>query len=453
MNKIPEHMIKKIRSLFFVLIAGLPLSGFAQQKSELLSVNELIKTGLDSSKSLKISQAKLQMAQAKYDQAMDATLPIVKLNANYTRLSDIEAPKFLFPGASEPVSLFPVYLNNYSVGISASETIFSGFRLKYAKESTNLLNDAAKFEFVKDREDIIFNLLNAYFNLNKLESSEKVIQENLKQTAERIRETELAEKNGLVIQNDLLRWKLQQSNLELTLLDIQNNLEVANYNLNLQLGQNPETKIEVDSNAITTFHTVLSLQEYMDLAAKNRNDLTAAQIRSNASFNNLQIAKNSYLPRITIQGEALDARPNSRYIPPVDKFNSTWAAGITFNWDLISIYSNKHNVDEYQSLYVQSKEGVNILSDAIKVDVNQNYLNYNEAIKRIQVMERSVVQSEENLRLTDSRYKNSLVILSELLEANNLVIQSKINLAIARADLQVAYYRLIKSAGNLQKEF
>lgn len=167
----------------------------------------------------------------------------------------------------------------------------------------------------------------------------------------------------------------------------------------------------------------------------------------------MQIAKNSYLPRITIQGEALDARPNSRYIPPVDKFNSTWAAGITFNWDLISIYSNKHNVDEYQSLYVQSKEGVNILSDAIKVDVNQNYLNYNEAIKRIQVMERSVVQSEENLRLTDSRYKNSLVILSELLEANNLVIQSKINLAIARADLQIAYYRLIKSAGNLQKEF
>ena len=68
-------------------------------------------------------------------------------------------------------------------------------------------------------------------------------------------------------------------------------------------------------------------------------------------------------------------------------------------------------------------------------------------------MERSVVQSEENLRLTDSRYKNSLVILSELLEANNLVIQSKINLAIARADLQIAYYRLIKSAGNLQKEF
>ena len=64
MNKIPEHMIKKIRSLFFVLIAGLPLSGFAQQKSELLSVNQLIKTGLDSSKSLKISQAKLQMARA-----------------------------------------------------------------------------------------------------------------------------------------------------------------------------------------------------------------------------------------------------------------------------------------------------------------------------------------------------------------------------------------------------
>lgn len=444
------------RQKTLLAVAMLTLMHFslqAQNSTTVTSVNQLIKIGLDSSKSLRISQAKLALAKAKYDQALDATLPNVKLTANYTRLSDIEAPKFLFPGASEPVTFFPIYVNNYSVGVSASETIFSGFRLKYAKESTKLLNDASKFEFNKDKDEIIFNLINAYFNLYKLKSSEQVVQDNLKQIVERVRETEISEKNGIVTHNDVLRWKLQQSNLELTLLDIQNNLEVANYNLDLQLGQDPSTKIEVDTNEINKIRDAKGLQDYLDMASKNRNELMSAQIKSTASYNNLQIAKNSYLPKITIQGEAIDARPNSRYIPPVDKFNSTWSAGATFSWDLMNIYSNKHNVDEYNSLFIQSKESVNILSDGIKVEVNQNYLNYNQAIRKIDVMEKTVSQSEENFRLMDSRFKNSLVILSDLLEANNIVVQSKINLALAKADLQIAYYRLIKSAGNIQKEF
>ena len=445
------NMHKKILFLLMILIISIHAS--AQNNVSRFTVNQLVKAGLDSSKSLRISDAKLKMAKAKYDQAMDATLPSVKLNANYTRLSDVEPFSFTFPGTTEAVTLFPVYVNNYSVGLTASETIFSGFRLKYAKESTNLLQEAAKYDFSKDKEDIIFNLITSYFNLYKLRSSEDVINENLKQIKERVRETELAQKNGIVTENDVLRWKLQESNLELALLDVKNNLEVANYNLDLLIGLDANTVIEIDTNDINSEKPAKPMQDYLDIASKNRNDLNAAQIRSSASYNNLQIAKNSYLPRITIQGEALDARPNQRYIPPVDKFNSTWAAGITFNWDLMNIYSNKHNVDEYRSLYTQSKESVNILSDAVKIEVNQNYLSLNQAKKKIEVMEKSVSQAEENFRLTDSRYKNSLVILSELLDANNIVIQSKINLALAKADLQIAYYRLQKSAGNLQKEF
>lgn len=445
-------MIKQFKLLLLLALAGSPVLSLAQANTKRLSVNELIKIGLDSSKSLRVSDAKLKLAQAKYDQAMDATLPAVRLNAGYTRLSDIEPPKFTFPGSSTPVSIFPVYVNNYSVSLSASETIFSGFRLKYAKESTNLMQQAAKFDFSKDKEEIVFNLINAYFNIYKLKSSEAVVSENLKQINERIRETKLALDNGLATQNDVLRWQLQASTLELTQLDIQNNLAVANYNLNLQLGLDGNTTIEIDSNEVNKIKNSNSLQAYLDQASKNRSDLNAAQTRSNASYNNFKIAKNSYLPRIAVQAEALDARPNSRYIPPVDKFNSTWAAGITFNWDLTNIYTNRHVVDEYQSLYTQSKEGVNILSDAIKVEVNQNYLAYNQSIKKVEVMEKSVQQAEENFRLMDSRYKNSLVVLSDLLDANNIVVQSKINMALAKADVQIAYYRLMKSAGNMTSE-
>jgi outer membrane protein TolC len=64
-------------------------------------------------------------------------------------------------------------------------------------------------------------------------------------------------------------------------------------------------------------------------------------------------------------------------------------------------------------------------------------------------LEKSVEQSEENYRLTNSRYRNNLVLLSELLDAENAVLNAKINLALSKADAQVAYYKLLKSTGTI----
>lgn len=437
----------KKRVILFVTLIGIAGNVFSQ--STTLSLQDVLKMGVDSSKALHISQTKVKIAEAKYDQAIDATLPSVKLSANYTRLSNIEEPKFLFPGASEPVSLFPVYVNNYSASLSVSETIFSGFRLKYAKESQQLLQKAASLDYGKDVEEVKMNLVNAYFNLYKLIVSKKVFDENLEQIKERIRETELAEKNGLATRNDVLRWQLQQSNLELSQLDLQNSIDVANYSLNLLLGYDGTKQIMVDTSNAGAAINLSSLDSYLSEAAKSRNDLLAAQTRADATYNSYKVARNSYLPKISVQGEVLDARPNSRYIPPVDKFNSTWAAGMTFSWDLMSIYSNSHNVDEYRSLLEQSRESVSLLSDNVKSEVNQAYLNCSEAAKKILVMQHAVEQATENYRLMDSRYRNNLVVLSDLLDANTILVQQKINLSIAKADQQLAYYRLLKSTGKI----
>jgi outer membrane protein TolC len=93
---------------------------------------------------------------------------------------------------------------------------------------------------------------------------------------------------------------------------------------------------------------------------------------------------------------------------------------------------------------------MNQLSDAVKMEVNQNYLSLKEANQRVAVLQKSVEQAEENYRITDSRHRNNLILLSELLDADNTLLNSKINLTLSRAEAQVAYYRLLKSTGGIQ---
>src|SRR6185436_1860779 len=108
----------------WLLLFLLSLTINAQQQKR-ISLEEAVRLGLENSKSMKLTQAKVDIANAKYSQALDAVLPNVTASASYQRLSDLDPPKVLFPGAAEPVAIFPVYVNSYSSRLSASEIIFS----------------------------------------------------------------------------------------------------------------------------------------------------------------------------------------------------------------------------------------------------------------------------------------------------------------------------------------
>ncbi len=436
----------KLKLIFlFILFASFSKA----QQTKLLTLDEAIKLSLENNKSLKISLAKSDVATARYNQAIDAALPSITAAASYQRLSDLSPPTINFPGIAEPVVIFPIYVNNYTTRLSASEIVFSGFRAKYAQESLRLIQQAAKLDADKDRDEIIFNTVQAYYNLYKIKESKKIVAENLLQLEQRINETRKQEQHGTAVHNDVLRWELQQSNLELTQLDIANSERVANYNMNLYLGLN-DVQIEVDTNAVNKLNEEKALSDYMSKATTSRADLQAINMRLQSAENNLKVANNSYLPQISIGGDLYNSRPNPRVIPPKDEFTFTWDVGVFFTWDLMRLYSNKHNVDEAKANLSQSKEAANQLSDAVKMEVNQDYLAWKEANQKINVLQKSVDQSEENYRIMDSRYQNSLVLMSDLLDADNTRLNSKINLALARADAQVAYYRLVKSVGSVQ---
>jgi len=185
---------------------------YAQQHKQ-LTLESAIQLGLENSKSLKISQAKVDAANAKYHQALDAALPSVNATASYQRLSDLSPPLIQLPGVAEPFAIFPIYVNNYSARLSASEVVFSGFRVKYAEESLRLMQQAAKLDADKDKDEIIFNIVQAYYNLYKIKESEKIIADNLEQIKQHVKETQLGEEHGTALRNDVLRWQLQQSNI------------------------------------------------------------------------------------------------------------------------------------------------------------------------------------------------------------------------------------------------
>jgi len=87
--------------------------------------------------------------------------------------------------------------------------------------------------------------------------------------------------------------------------------------------------------------------------------------------------------------------------------------------------------------------------DQVRREVNKAYESLLTANKKISVSEIAVEQGKENYKIVKNKYDNSLLTVTDLLDANVLMLQSQISLELAKADAIVAYNTLLERAGIL----
>ncbi len=432
-----------------LLITSLFISSASAQEIKILTLPEAVTLGLANSHTLQLSNAKVEQAEAKYQQAVGQTLPSLKLSGGYARLSDIEELKIDFNKDGNPVVLYPNIPNTYTTHLGLNETVFSGFRLKYAKESYQLLRSASTVDASKDTQEVIINIVTSLYNLYKIRQTKEIIEENIALSQKRVDEVNTWEKNGIVTHNEVLKWQLQLSNNQLAKIDLENTRELANFNLNLLLGADGNQQYDIDSASLFSNYSLSDFTSYNTVALKSRAELAAITLRTDAAKNNLMVTKNGYWPQIGVGANYYYSRPNSRIFPPTDEFNSTWDVGINLTFDLTNLYTNKANIRDAQSLLDQATAQQSILSDAIRSEVNQAYIATTQSSEREKVLIIAEQQAEENYRITENKYRSQLVLQTELQDASNALLKTKIDLINANADTHLAYYKLMKASGIL----
>ncbi|MDB5121414.1 MAG: transporter [Sphingobacteriales bacterium] len=441
-NKIRSHILTRhitYLSLFFSLNSN-------AQEVKKLSLQEAIKIGIENSKQIKLSQAKIDEAVSKYNQVKDRALPTGSTSLAYNH-AEIPTSTFQLGGGSDPIHL-PNRADAYIGTLSLQEVVFGGNRLRYAKESTDLLIQSAKLDAEKDKRDIVFNILNTYFNLYKLAQSQNVVKQNLEDIDKQIKQTKQFFEQGIVTKNDLLRFQLQRSNVQLTGLDLKTNSDVVNYNLNILLGFKDNTVVQIDELKSGT-GTLKLLSNYIDSALQNREEIKSLALRGKQAETNIKSVTAEVLPTVLVGTNAYYINPSGKIIPPSNSFIAPITIGATLSWKFDGLWLNKNKVAEAKIQRSEVQLSNDLFTDQVKTQVNQDYQNYNHSISKIQILETSIEQARENNRILESKYRNNVASVTERIDAETQLYQTLINYEIAKADAQLAYFTLLKSSGTL----
>lgn len=416
-----------------------------------LPLSEAIALSLQNSGKLKIADAKVDEAFAMLRESRNNRLPDIKASGSYLRLnapdislkintSSAQAGEENSGGSTPKVDQAAYAL------VNASVPVFAGFRVKYGIESAKYLEQAARLDAEKDKEEVIQNVINAYSNLYKAHKSVELVKENLEREQQRVVDFTNLERNGIMARNDLLKAQLQQSNIELSLLDAENNLNITNVNMNLMLGLSANTVLLPDSAGFEVSPLPGTINDWVEKALTNRKDRTALALRIQAASTAVKATTGAYYPSLALTGGYVAAN-----IPNLLTLTNALNVGIGLQYDLASLYKTSAKVDVAKARLHQAQAAEGILADQVRLEIYNAYQNYVVSVRKVDVYKKSVEQANENYRITKNKYDNSLVSTTELLDADVAQLQAKLNYAFSKADAAVAYKKLEQTAGILKQ--
>ena len=442
------------RCLVFCLMIPF-LSSLGQEKelaqAQDLTIKEAIAVGLNQSRTLRASSARVEAAEARLGEAQTSRLPVIKGEASYRRLSDVDPFQVQVPIFPQPIVISPTVLDNTALRVSLQQPLFTGFRISSTIRVAELSAQAAMLDHANDSMDLALNIVGAYWTLHQAREVERFAAENVVRLEQYSRDTDRLLTAGAATRNDVLRIQVQLSNARLGLIDAQNDARLAAMNLNILLGRPVDMPVNLVSKPGAAGEGVRpGLGALNERALNHRGDLQAFRSRVEASRAGVRAAESGWWPQIALFGNAYYARPNARYMPARDEFKGTWDIGVVLSMDLWNWGQTARQADQAEATLKQNELLKSQMEEAVSLEVHRAHLLLTRADARVEVASLAVRQAEEQSRMTEDKYKNGLATSADLLDAQVALYQAKTTFSGAQVEQEIALARLLKSSASLQ---
>ncbi len=433
----------KINHLVLLGIYFIGITTLEAQERTSLTLDEAIHLAWTKSNEVSLSNSKVNSSKYELQSKKNYQYPDLKLSGQYQNFVEPKVDlKFGDGGTAFPAG------NKLFLGqLSASLPVFAGFKIQNNIKISENLYQAEAATAMQTKEEIAMRVVNYYASLYKAQKTLELLQDNQNQAAQRVTDFTELEKNGIIPRNDLLKSQLQVSKIELSIDEINNNLNVVNYYLVSLLKLPENTKLKINESDFSNFQ-INSIPTNDKPALENRKDLEAINYKEKASEAGVKLAKGSYYPTVSLIGgyASLDFQ---NVITVQNAINF----GVGLSYDLGGILKNNASIKMAESKSNEVQNYKAILTDKIKIEVMKAIEDYNLALQQKEVYLQAATQSSENYRIVKDKYDNGLSNTNDLLEADVEQLSSKINNALARANIIQKYYELLSTTGQLAQTF
>ncbi|WP_243359909.1 TolC family protein [Fundidesulfovibrio terrae] len=339
-----------------------------------------------------------------------------------------------------------------TLDLNVSQPLFTGFRLLSSYQKSKLAKDQADALYRRTELTLVRSVQTAFLTLLKARSDVKSNKDAVARLASQLKVTRAFYDVGLRPRLDVLQAESDLASAEQALLAAQNSVDIQlaqlNSLLNIPLDQGVDYLGELSQIPFK-----MTLQQALDESYKERPDIAIAVKSVEMAEKDATIALSPALPQVSAdydyirQGDTWGLRENLSTTSSTAYFERhqfqltfTWKA-----WDWGNTYFT----------YRQAGENVKKLqADLAKLrldvgaEVKTQFLNIQDAAKRIAVAKAGLAAANEGYRMAVARYQAQVGTNTDVLDAQARVSRAEFQLTQALTDYQIAISNLYYSIGR-----
>lgn len=448
-----------ITKTIWVVIILLPFLVFTTVKAQdtlVLNIGEALQIALSENPTIKV--ANKEILKKKYAQkgSYAALFPQVNFTADYNRtlkkqvmymdgfdMGDSEIPGIEeMPNMDEGIEVGRD--NNWNLGFNASMPIINASLWKSL--SISAVDVELAIEQARSSKIAMVNQVKkGFYSVLLANDSYRVFKESYNNAMANYQDIKRKFEQGLVAEYDLIRANVTVKNSEPNMLQAENALILAKWQLKALLGMDLEMAIECKGQ-LTDFKAEL-FGDFLstDTILDNNTELKQIDLQAKQLNKTLTMQKFDYLPTLSLTGLYQWTAMNNDFKFKDYRWNPYSMVGISLSIPIFSggnkFYKIRQTKNSLEQLNLQKEDTQRNLRLAIK----QHLDNMNTCVKRFYASQKGVEQAERGYMISQKRYDTGAGTLLEMNDSELALTQAKLNFNQAIYDYIVAKADLDKN--------
>lgn len=426
---------KRLRYNIIGMICLLPLCALTVEAQQLLTLEECSRLALENNAKMKNARLDVKGSEESRKEAFTKYFPTVSATGGAFTTDNGMAEMVLMPGMEMTLAK-----NGVMGGVTALQPVFAGGQIWNSNKLAALAVEVSRYQMKQSENDVALTVEQYYWQQVSLQEKRKTISIMESLIDNLYKDVETAVKAGVANRNELLQVQLKKNSIASDRLKIENNLRLSKMVLAQYIGL-PEDDFTIQAALQEPLPSpeTYRIDPLTALPATVEYQLLDKSIEANRLQYKLKIGQ--YLPTVGVGAGYM-------YHNILDTDHSFGMVFASVSIPITGWWGGSHAIKK-QKLRLKAAEYTRQNSnEQLLIRMQQLWNELEESYKQVNLSEESIRTAEENLRLSTDYYHAGTETLSDLLDAQSLLQQSRDQYTADYTDYLIRRTQYLQATGR-----
>jgi outer membrane protein TolC len=337
--------------------------------------------------------------------------------------------------------------NTYRLGLSATQNLFTGGRLRGLSQSADAGVRSAQLGLTSAQAQTLFDVTQAYYDAALGDRLVAIAEATLQQADTTLAQAQLAKDVGNQSEFELLRARVTRDNQRPVVIQRRADRDLAYVRLkqllDVQLAQPLELTTALgDSTLVGAAKLAAVVPEPGDTGLERRVVVRQAVEAVTSQDGQLRVARSQRLPQITLSSDYADLAYPSSGSPIGTDYISDWSVSVALSLPLFTGGRIKGEVESARASVEQAELRLKQTRERAQLDARTAQLQLEAALAAWEASAGTEEQAARAYQIAELRYREGISTQTELNDIRIQLAQAQSTRARAARDLQLARVRL-----------